>query len=212
MTTGRSIVTGLAIAAAGMLTTTLLMGLAGAAHLDGAGLDVGVLLLGLVVFALAGLAEELLFRLLLLGTLVRRTGRPGLSLAVMAVVTGAFHLLTTAHTTVLSLVSSTLGGVMYGVAYLRTGRIWLGLGVHVGWNWFQGTILGLAVSGTDDYSGAVLQVHTSGDAWLSGAAYGPEGSALSLVGRLVVVALVLIVTARAGARGLRPPQSVAASS
>ena len=42
---------------------------------------------------------------------------------------------------------------MYGVAFLRTGNLWLGLGVHIGWNWFQGTVLGFTVSGTDDYSG-----------------------------------------------------------
>ena len=92
----------------------------------------------------------------MLGGLVRLTGRPWLALAVMAAMVGAFHLATTAHTTALSVVSSTLGGVMYGVAFLRTGNLWLGLGVHIGWNWWQGTVLGFTVSGTDDYSGALL--------------------------------------------------------
>ena len=191
----RSIATGLAIAAAGMLTTAGLMALAGVAHVDGIGFDPGVLLLGLLVFSLSGYVEELLFRVLMLGGLLRLTGRPLLSLAVMAAATGAFHVATTDHTTVLSVVSSTLGGVMYGVAFLRTGNLWLGLGVHLGWNWIQGTLLGFTVSGTDDYSGALLEVHTSGPAWLGGGAYGPEGSVLSLVGRLVIIGLVLAVTA-----------------
>jgi hypothetical protein len=101
---------------------------------------------------------------------------------------------------------------MYGVAFLRTGNLWLGLGVHIGWNWWQGTVLGFTVSGTDDYSGALLEVHTTGADWLGGGAYGPEGSALSLVGRLVIIALIVLVTGRAGARGLRPPQSPTSSS
>jgi hypothetical protein len=130
----------------------------------------------------------------------------------MALAVGAFHVATTSHTTALSVASSTLGGVMYGVAFLRTGRMWLGLGVHIGWNWFQGTLLGFTVSGTDDFSGALLQVHTTGAAWLGGGDYGPEGSVLSLAGRLVIIGLIVLVTGRAGARGLRPPQPVVASS
>ena len=177
----RSVGTGLAIAAAGMVTTTGLMVLAGVAHVDGLELHPGVLLLGAVVFALSGYAEELLFRVLMLGGLVRLTGRPWLALAVMAGAVGAFHLATTAHTTPVSVLSSTLGGVMYGIAFLRTGDLWLGVGVHIGWNWFQGTVLGFRVSGTDDYSGALLQVHTTGQDWLGGGDYGPEGSVLSLV-------------------------------
>jgi hypothetical protein len=51
----------------------------------------------------------------------------------------------------------------------------------------------------------VLQVHSSGADWLGGGDYGPEGSVLSLVGRLAIIALVVAVTHRAGARGLRPP-------
>lgn len=198
----RSIGAGLAIAAAGMLTTTGLMALAGVAHVDGVDLQVGTLLLGALVFMLSAYVEELVFRRLLLGGLLRVTGSPWLALASMAAVTGVFHLVTTAHTTAISVASSTLGGVMYGVAYLRTGRIWLGLGVHIGWNFFQGTVLGFPVSGTDDYSGALLQVHTSGPAWLSGGGYGPEGSVFSLVGRVVIIALILLAT-----RGVTPSAS-----
>ena len=190
----RSIGTGLAVAAVGMAVTTGLMVITGVAHVDGLGFAPGVLLLGALVFTLSGYAEEILFRALMLGGLVRLTGRPWLALALMALSVGAFHLATTSHTTALSVISSTLGGVMYGVAFLRTGTIWLGLGVHIGWNWFQGTILGFTVSGTDDYSGALLEVHTTGADWLSGGDYGPEGSVLSLVGRLVIIGLVVAVT------------------
>jgi membrane protease YdiL (CAAX protease family) len=191
----RNVGTGLVIAAAGMLTTTGLMALAGVAHVDGIGFDPLVLVLGALVFTLSAYVEELLFRVLMLGGLVRLTGRPWLALVVMALAVGAFHLATTAHTTFLSVTSSTLGGVMYGVAFLRTGNLWLGLGVHLGWNWWQGTVLGFTVSGTDDYSGALLRVHTSGADWLGGGAYGPEGSVLSLVARLVIIGLIVAVTA-----------------
>jgi CAAX protease family protein len=196
---GRRVATGLAIAAAGMGVTAGLMSLAGVAHVDGTDLDPALLLLGALVFSLSAYVEELLFRVLMLGGLLRLTGRPWVALAVMALAVGAFHLATTAHTTALSVLSSTLGGVMYGVAFLRTGTLWLGLGVHLGWNWWQGTVLGFTVSGTDDYSGAVLEVHTSGPDRLGGGAYGPEGSVLSLVGRVVIIVLIVVATRQSSA-------------
>ncbi len=190
----RAVGTGLAVAAVGMAVTTGLMAIAGTAHLDGVEARLRPLLLGTLVFVLSGYVEELVFRLTLLSGWWRLTGSAPVALAVSAVAAGAFHLATTSHTTALSVASSTLGGVMYGVAFVRTGRLWLPLGIHVGWNWVQGTLLGFTVSGTDDYSGALVQVHTSGAAWLGGGDYGPEGSLFSLVGRAAVIALVVVVT------------------
>ena len=88
---------------------------------------------------------------------------------------------------------------MYGVAYLRSagagwGRLWLPVGLHFGWNWVQGTVLGFPVSGTTDFSGAFTDLAASGPTWLSGGAYGPEGSVFSLVGRLAIIALVVAAT------------------
>jgi membrane protease YdiL (CAAX protease family) len=179
----RDLFVGLGIGTLGIAVTAALMLATGHAEITGVGLDPGRLGLGLLVFGIAAVVEELLFRALLLGGLRRLTGSAGVALVL----------------------SAALCGLMYGIAYLRSGRIWLGVGVHFAWNFVQGTVLGFVVSGDDDYSDALVHVTTSGAQWLGGGAYGPEGTVFSLVGRAVIIGLLLTPAAvgRARAPGRR---------
>ena len=197
---GRQLMVGFGIGTTGIAVTAGLMLATGHAEVTGVGLEPGRLALGLLVFGIAAVVEELLFRALLLGGLRRLTGSAGVALALSAALFGLLHLVTTDDTTAVSVLSTTMGGLMYGVAYLRSGRIWLGVGVHLAWNVVQGTVLGFVVSGNDDYSDALVHVTTSGAQWLGGGAYGPEGSVLSLVGRAVVIGLLLTPAAVGRAR------------
>ncbi|WP_243057046.1 CPBP family intramembrane glutamic endopeptidase [Nocardioides sp. SR21] len=187
MTRRRQLLLGVAIGAAGIAVTAALMAITGDVHSAGFELDLGVLVVALVILGAAAVVEELVFRALVLGGLLRLTGSAVLALVVSSAAFGLLHLVTTADATTLSVLSTTAGGVMYGLAYLRTGRIWLGVGIHFAWNFVQATVLGFTMSGTDDYSGALWHLDGGGD-------YGPEGTVWSLVGRAVVIALVLVVT------------------
>jgi membrane protease YdiL (CAAX protease family) len=178
-----------AIGTAGIGVTAALMAVAGDVHVAGFGLDLGVLVRAFVVLGVSAVVEELVFRALIIGGLLRLTGSAALALVVSSAAFGLLLLVTTADATTLSVLSTTVGGVMYGLAYLRTGSIWMGVGIHFAWNFVQATVLGFVMSGTDDYSGALWHLSGGGD-------YGPEGTAWSLVGRSVVIALVLAVSAR----------------
>lgn len=182
----RQLLLGAAIGTTGIAVTAVLMAITGHVHSAGFEPDAGLLVEGLVVFGLSAVVEELVFRALVLGGLLRLTGSAVLALVVSSALFGLLHLVITEDATALSVLSTTVGGVMYGLAYLRTGRIWLGVGIHFAWNFVQGTVLGFVVSGTDDYSGALW--HLSG-----GGGYGPEGTVAALVGRAVVIVLVLRV-------------------
>lgn len=163
------------------------MALAGDVQSAGFDLDLGVLVTALAILGIAAIVEELVFRALILGGLLRITGSAAVALVLSAAAFGLLHLVTTADATTLSVASTTLGGVMYGLAYLRTGRIWLGVGIHFAWNFVQATVLGFVMSGTDEFSGALWRLSGGGD-------YGPEGTVFSLAGRAVVIGLVLWVT------------------
>ena len=68
-------------------------------------------------------------------------------------------------------------GLVLGYAYLRTGDLWLPIGIHFGWNWAL-VVFGLNVSGFRmGVTGYVVRWHVS-DLW-SGGAYGPEASVLT---------------------------------
>ena len=61
-------------------------------------------------------------------------------------------------------------------AYLKTGQLWLPIGLHLGWNFFQASIFGFAASGQK--SPSMISQSPIGPEWLSGGAFGAEGSIL----------------------------------
>jgi membrane protease YdiL (CAAX protease family) len=140
----------------------------------------------------AAVTEELWMRALLLRLLWRAFG-PLPAFAVAALVFGALHL-ANPGATALAGVTVTAAGLMFCALYALTGRLWVPIGLHLAWNFAQGSLFGAVVSGNG--SGDSIAVSTArpgAAAWLSGGTFGPEGSvfALLLVSTVTVGALWL---------------------
>ena len=71
-----------------------------------------------------------------------------------------------------------LAAILLGFCYLRTRSLALPIGVHLGWNWAQGSLLGFGVSGTSMTTGAWSPVFHGRPEWLTGGAFGLEASLL----------------------------------
>jgi membrane protease YdiL (CAAX protease family) len=69
-----------------------------------------------------------------------------------------------------------LAAILLGFCWLRTRSLALPIGVHLGWNWTQGNLLGFGVSGTTDQAGAWTPVFHGRPEWLTGGAFGLEAS------------------------------------
>ena len=69
-----------------------------------------------------------------------------------------------------------LAGILMGLAYLKTQALALPMGLHLGWNWTQGSLLGFGVSGTMDTRGWVKPIFDGRPEWLTGGAFGLEAS------------------------------------
>jgi len=82
-----------------------------------------------------------------------------------------------------------LGAVLLGLAYLRTRSLALPVGLHLGWNWTQGHVLGFGVSGYD-HAGWWQPVFQGKAEWLTGGAFGPEASLFSPLVSLVMIFLL----------------------
>ncbi|RKG58589.1 CPBP family intramembrane metalloprotease [Corallococcus sp. AB011P] len=82
-------------------------------------------------------------------------------------------------TRVVAMVATFLAGWMLGLCYLRTRHLALPVGVHMGWNWFLGT-LGFGVSGKEAHGWWTPVFHGRPE-WLTGGAYGLEASIFSVV-------------------------------
>ncbi|QRN99640.1 CPBP family intramembrane metalloprotease [Archangium violaceum] len=91
---------------------------------------------------------------------------------------------------VLAMLNIFLAGWMLGYCYLRTGRLALPIGVHMGWNWAQGS-LGFGVSGNASKGWWTPVLHGK-PTWLTGGDFGLEGSAISVL----ILALVVVGLAR----------------
>ena len=179
--------------------TVGVLALCGALHITGRA-PPWVMIGPLVGAISAGVVEELVFRGLLLRILESALGS-WLALALSAAVFGLLHLLVP-HSSLSSAIAIMLeSGVLLGGAYFVTRRLWLPIGLHIGWNFTQGGIFGIAVSGHP--STGLLQAQLSGPRWLSGGAFGAEASVAAIGVCLPVTVLLLAIAARRGQ--LQPP-------
>ncbi|MBU2609698.1 MAG: CPBP family intramembrane metalloprotease, partial [Chloroflexi bacterium] len=143
-------------------------------------------LLIFLAFILVGWNEELLSRGYHLQNLadgINLTWGVILSSAVF----GVLHL-TNPNATWLSAVGIFLAGLFLAFAYLRTKQLWLSIGLHIGWNFFEGTVFGFPVSGMEFYR--LIRHTVSGPELWTGGAFGPEAGLVVLPALAVGMALV----------------------
>ncbi|WP_238019892.1 type II CAAX endopeptidase family protein [Dactylosporangium sp. AC04546] len=190
----------------GLFTVTIaLIAAVGGYRITGWGsLSAAIATLGTMIGA--AVAEELLFRAVLFRLLQAWAGT-AVALSVSGVLFGALHLLNPAATLWGALAIAAEAGVMLGAAYTATRALWLPIGLHLGWNFAESGLFGTVVSGTTGTHGLLRSV-TEGPAFLSGGAFGPEGSIFAILVGGVTAALLLrhahihgrIVPARRAAR------------
>ena len=96
--------------------------------------------------------------------------------------------------TLLAVLNLMLAGVYLAWGYVRTRSLWLPIGLHFGWNLFEGTVFGFPVSGTSPY--AVVKINVFGAQWLTGGKFGPEGGLVIWGVMALGAALVWLATRR----------------
>ena len=186
---GRDLVAGIAIASLAMLGIFAVEAAAGAITTSALPQPQSMRELGswLLGKAAASVKEEILMRgLLLSGLVLALRGRRALAILLSAMAFGCIHL-SNPGATALSVLGNALGGVIYGIAFLFAGSLWLAIGLHFAWNFVQGPLLGFPGSGMA--AGGLQQVHDLGPAWLSGGGYGPEAGLVGIASRFVIIAL-----------------------
>jgi membrane protease YdiL (CAAX protease family) len=138
----------------------------------------------LLLFALVSWYEELLSRgywLQNLGEGLNRSLGVLLSSAIFALA----HVLNP-NLSWLAFLGLFLSGLFLAYGYLRTNQLWLPLGLHLGWNFFEGTVFGFPVSGQYYYQ--MIRQSTSGPELITGGAFGPEAG-------LILLPILLLGTA-----------------
>lgn len=127
----------------------------------------------LVGWVIQGGAEEVLFRGWMLPVVGARY-RPWIGLLISSLLFAFLHGLNPGLSA-LAIVNLVLFGVFAGLFAMREGSIWGISALHSVWNWVQGNFFGFEVSGTNASGGTLLNLMETGQDWLTGGVFGPEG-------------------------------------
>ena len=144
-----------------------------------------------LIFVMVGWNEELLSRGYHLQTIAS-----GLNLfwgvIISSAVFGLLHL-GNPNATLVSVAGIFFAGIFFAYAYVRTRQLWLPIGLHLGWNFFEGVVFGFPVSGLDIYP--LTRIDVTGPVLWTGGAFGPEAG-LMVLPALVVGALLIYFYAK----------------
>jgi membrane protease YdiL (CAAX protease family) len=156
----------------------------------------GELLKAVVTVAIVpGFMEELLFRGILFRWL-EEFGGSWFALALTAALFGLAHLFNRNATAVSSFAIALEAGVLLGGAYMLTRNLWMAIGLHAAWNFTQGWIFDVPVSGTDQHG--MVEAQLSGPELLSGGAFGLEASLIAMILATAAGVVLVVLAVRRG--------------
>ena len=162
-------------------------------EVDPVAVVIGNVLLFFVIFVFVGWNEELLSRGYHLQNLASGINMFW-AVVISSAVFGLLHL-ANPNATWVSAAGIFFAGVFLAYGYLRTKRLWLPIGLHIGWNFFEGVGFGFPVSGLDDIY-RLLRIQVHGPELWTGGAFGPEAGLIVLPALILGAVLIYLFTQR----------------
>ncbi len=141
-----------------------------------------------IFFLLVAFAEEILFRGYPFQRLIDGTN-PFIATLIFSLLFSIAHL-QNPNVNSIALINVFLAGVWLSSAYVKTRSLWLPISLHFSWNFFQGYLFSLPVSGINLFE-TVFYVEITSKNLISGGEFGPEGSVLASF--VLVVATIFIL-------------------
>lgn len=139
-------------------------------------------------YMVQGMAEEVICRGFLLVSLSRKYS-VWFSAAASSLLFMALHFANNGMT-VLSMVNLFLFGMFMALLFIQSGNIWIIAAVHSVWNFMQGNVMGVQVSGLAKQNSIFLTTFTDGRDFLNGGSFGLEGGLAVTVTLLTAIGIV----------------------
>ncbi|MCL2632840.1 MAG: CPBP family intramembrane metalloprotease [Coriobacteriia bacterium] len=153
-----------------------------------------LLLLFFFGYVIQGMSEEVLCRSYLMVSIARRQTIP-LAILVSSATFSALHF-ANPNTSALAFVNLFLFGVFAAVYFVKRGDIWAIAAIHSSWNFVQGNVFGIAVSGKASEVTIFRFVSMSQHAFINGGDFGLEGGIAVTIVLVVSILLVLMTKSR----------------
>ena len=149
----------------------------------------------------SGTFEETLFRGILFRHIETMLGSWA-ALGLTALLFGAAHLANPGASAFAAFAIMMEAGILLGAAYMVTRRLWLAVGIHAAWNFTQGWVFSVPVSGGEAPLGLLITRRVGPD-WLTGGEFGLEASVVAMI---VATLAGVVMLRRAVLNGqVRPP-------
>ena len=156
--------------------------------------NIDLIIQALFFFITVAVGEEILFRGIMFRWIDEKWGFTA-ALVVSSLLFGFMHIFQPGASWWSSIAIAIEAGLLLGAAYKYSGTLWLPIGIHWGWNFFQGNIFGIEVSGSD--AGESLFIpEISGPEILTGGAFGAEASIIAFVLGLMLSIWFIIKVAK----------------
>ncbi|MFT8316442.1 MAG: CPBP family intramembrane glutamic endopeptidase [Clostridium sp.] len=139
-------------------------------------------LTGLILFIFVGINEEMFARGYCF-TVLKQSTNKWIALIVSSIIFAAMHSLNSGIS-FLSYVNLFLFALLAMYMTIKSGNLWLSIGLHITWNYFEGNVFGFLVSGNE--TNGIYNVRNTADNIINGGQFGPEGG--------LIVTLVLILS------------------
>ena len=158
----------------------------------------------LIAAIMPGFMEELFFRGILFRWIEEMLGS-WMALAITSVLFGFAHAMNPNATLFSSTAIAIEAGILLGGAYMLTRNLWLPIGLHAAWNFTQGYLFGIPVSGIAE--GGLVTSRLAGPELVTGGGFGLEASVIAFVLATATGVLMVILAMRRG-RIVMPPIKV----
>lgn len=143
------------------------------------------LLLYLMLYTLVGFAEEIMCRGYFLSVLKQCKNKyiPYIGSAII------FSLLHAGNpgVDILAFINIFLCGLFLSYAVYKTHSLWLGIGYHITWNFFQGNVFGFPVSGLSNFNVSIYNSYILKDNIFNGGCFGPENGLLYTIFSIILI-------------------------
>jgi len=133
--------------------------------------------------------EEFLLRGLVFVGLLQLINNKNFALIISSLL---FSLLHISDNPIVGFISYFIAGLMYGIALLRFKSIWIPIGLHFSWNYFQGVIFGFPIGGLINDSYLLLNIKEN--IFFNGGTSGPEESYIGIILRLLILVFIFILS------------------